>query len=120
MSLLPYENDTFNLDYYRKNAVWDIVNTSVVSGQSVGGDYLKFYIFLRRKPSYTVLSLILPIVVLSMLSLAVFWLPAVADEKVSLSVTIFLSFIVFNTVIVATLPQSDNMPLLGKFCSIFV
>jgi hypothetical protein len=106
----------FDLTYYRNSSLWDVMGTDTKMGSRRGSSYVKFYIFLRRKSLYVVVSTVIPVIVLSLLSLSVFCLPARSDEKVNLSVTIFLSFTLYTAVSVTSLPASStgDMPLLGE------
>jgi len=54
---------------------------------------------------------------LSMLMLLVFWLPPESGEKISLQITVLLSFTIFQLVIRSNMPQtSDFVPIMDK-CS---
>lgn len=105
----------FNLDAFEENSQWIIVSTDVISGIRLGGSYLKFYMTIQRKPQYYLLNIVAPTILLSLMSLAVFWLPTHADEKMGLSVTILLAFTVFLLTIFIVLPtSSDENSLLSE------
>ena len=75
----------------------------------------RFTIYMRRKPLYYVMNIMLPCLMLSLLDLLVFCLPPESGEKVSLGITVLLSFSVFLLVIADNVPQtSETAPLLGK------
>ena len=77
--------------------------------------FLRFTIYMRRKPLYYVMNIMLPCLMLSLLDLLVFCLPPESGEKVSLGITVLLSFSVFLLVIADNVPQtSETAPLLGK------
>ncbi len=58
----------------------------------------------------------LPCLMLSLLDLLVFCLPPESGEKVSLGITVLLSFSVFLLVIADNVPQtSETAPLLGTW-----
>ena len=70
---------------------------------------------LERKARYTIINVLIPIILLSVMDLLVFWLPPESGEKVSLGITVLLSFSVFLTVVDEGLPRtSDNVPILSK------
>ena len=70
---------------------------------------------LKRKARYTVVNVITPIILLSVMDLLVFWLPPESGEKVSLGITVLLSFSVFLLVVDERLPRtSDTVPVLSK------
>lgn len=76
---------------------------------------IRFIFYFRRKPLYFITTLIIPCAMLSSLSLLVFLLPAEANEKISLGITILLSFSVFQLLIVNGMPEtSDYVPLISK------
>ena len=69
---------------------------------------------LQRKIRYSVVNLMLPIILLSLMDLLVFWLPPESGEKVSLGITVMLSFSVFLLVVADQTPRtSDTVPLLS-------
>ena len=70
---------------------------------------------LERKARYTIINVLIPIIILSVMDLLVFWLPPKSGEKVSLGITVLLLFSVFLTVVDERLPRtSDNVPILSK------
>ncbi len=76
----------------------------------------RFSLELKRKSMFYVLNIILPCVMLSVLQLMVFRVPSAAGEKVSLSITLLLSFTVFLLMVSDNMPQtSTSVPLLGKY-----
>ena len=65
---------------------------------------------------FYVLNILIPCLILSSLTLLVFFVPPDAGEKVSLSITTMLSFTFFMLMISDSLPQTSNhIPILGKF-----
>ena len=78
-----------------------------------------FWLHLRRRTAHYTLNVILPCVMLSVLTLTTFFLPADSGEKVTLGLTVLLSFSVFNLLIAENMPaKSDSVPLLGESSSI--
>ncbi len=107
-------NDSLYLGDSDENNQWVITSTIVVLGLREGMSNIKFYLVLQRKPFYFILNIVTPTILLSLMSLAVFWLPTHADEKMGLSVTILLAFTVFMFTISTVLPtSSDSTSLLG-------
>ncbi|XP_034328952.2 acetylcholine receptor subunit delta [Magallana gigas] len=111
--------DDFPVNFYDfvENSVWSIVSTgSSASPESEVDSEVTFILHLRRKPLYYVMNLILPVVLLGVLNLLVFIIPADAGEKMSFAMTVFLSFAVFLSIISMQLPvNSDNTSLLGVY-----
>ena len=76
---------------------------------------IHFRLHLRRKPLYFIMNIVLPSIMLSMLVLLVFLLPAESGEKPSLGVTILLAFAVFILMIAESVPRtSDAVPIIGR------
>ncbi|KAK3584819.1 hypothetical protein CHS0354_006235 [Potamilus streckersoni] len=104
------------LDKYEENSEWSIVDTSVDTLQESIDAAVVFSIKLKRKPLFFLLNVILPVILLSLLNVCIFVLPAESGEKASFSVTVFLSLAVFLTIVTATLPQnSEKVSLLGIY-----
>lgn len=103
------------LDYFQRNEQWDVTGSKVSlqkikEGLSTGFQNLKFDIYLKRRPGYMILSVLLPVVLLSVLNIFCFVLPIDSGEKMGTSMAIFLTFAVFLTIINDTMPKSDNVP----------
>lgn len=85
------------------------------SGERMCASNLRFYIHVRRKPKFFLFNIVLPIIVLSAVTLTVFWLPAGSGEKVGLAVSVLLSFTLFMLVVSNILPRtSESTPLLSE------
>ncbi|XP_052706347.1 neuronal acetylcholine receptor subunit alpha-6-like [Crassostrea angulata] len=102
---------------YVENSVWDIVFTgALASPDSKAESEVTFILHLRRKPLHYVMNLILPVVLLGVLNLLVFVIPADAGEKMSFAMTVFLSFAVFLSIISMQLPvNSEKTSLVGSY-----
>lgn len=77
---------------------------------------------MRRKYLFYITNIIAPCVMLSVLVTLVFYLPPEAGEKISLGITILLSFTVFLLLIAESIPKrSDSVPIISKshytFCT---
>ena len=70
---------------------------------------------LQRKPSFYVMTLMVPSVLISLISVIGFLLPSESGEKVSLQLTALLSYSLLLTVLVDIVPPiGGNFPLIGK------
>lgn len=101
---------------YKESGVWEITHTDVqVSKESIESRVV-FSIHIKRKPLYYILNIILPILLLGLLTILVFVLPADSGEKMSYAMTVFLSFAVFLTIVNTILPvSSETTPLLSIY-----
>ena len=76
---------------------------------------VRFFITMKRLPAYYLMNIIIPTVVLAFLSAFTFYVPVDCGEKLSLSITILLSFSVFLLILSDSTPQvSENLPFLGE------
>ncbi|KAL3868190.1 hypothetical protein ACJMK2_041042 [Sinanodonta woodiana] len=109
------------MNEYEENSEWSIVNTSLDTLQESEDADILFSITLKRKPLFFMLNVILPVILLSLLNVCIFLLPAESGEKASFSVTVFLALAVFLTMVATTLPQnSENVSFVGIYLVITV
>ena len=97
-----------DLEQYSPNSEWDLIDSVASVEQESGEASIIYTLKIKRKPRYMVLSVILPIVMLSALNLFVFVLPCDSGEKASYAVTVFLAFAVFLTIISSALPRNSE------------
>ena len=112
------------LDNYQKNGEWEIVSTGLQLNEIYYGVTLyhqvQAVINLRRKFAYYLVNIVANCVIMSLLSLVMFLLPAESGEKISLGVSVLLSYSVFLLLLVESMPKiSDYIPILSKFMSMF-
>uniref|UniRef100_K1R0E4 Neuronal acetylcholine receptor subunit alpha-3 n=1 Tax=Magallana gigas TaxID=29159 RepID=K1R0E4_MAGGI len=101
---------------YEENGIWKIIDTSWNIEKHKAVSEIIFTIKLQRKPLYYVMNIIIPVAFLGFLNILVFVIPVDAGEKMSFSVTVFLSFAVFLTIISAMLPiSSTSIPILAIY-----
>ncbi|MEW8542114.1 MAG: hypothetical protein AB2693_01150 [Candidatus Thiodiazotropha sp.] len=100
--------DSVNLSEYQTNPQWDIINSTGMVKLDNTEAAVIFSIKMKRKPRYTFLTVIVPIVMLSFLNVAVFVLPCDSGEKASYAITVFLSFAVFLTIVSNSLPENSD------------
>jgi nicotinic acetylcholine receptor, invertebrate len=63
-----------------------------------------YTIYMRRKTLFYTVNLIVPSVLVSSLSMVVFYLPAMAGERITMSVSILLALVVYLQVCLHWLP----------------
>ncbi|XP_077374533.1 CHRNA7-FAM7A fusion protein-like [Festucalex cinctus] len=112
-----------DISEYIPNGEWDLV---VVSGKKNDRTYVccpdQYYpdvtytIVMRRRTLFYVLHLIIPCILISILALLVFLLPADSGEKISLGITVLLSLVVFLLLVAELMPAtSDSVPLIAQY-----
>ncbi|ELU16494.1 hypothetical protein CAPTEDRAFT_218891 [Capitella teleta] len=108
-------------DYIISNE-WDIIenpaNKNVVTYTCCEEPYLDltFTLKLRRKVAFYNYILILPCVLLSSLTLVLFWLPPESPAKMVLGMNIFVAFFVLLLLLAeSTPPAASSIPLIGAY-----
>ena len=82
----------------------------------IGNAIVELQIILKRRALYFIINMLAPILLLSVLNPLVFVLPVDSGERVSYSITIFLSFAVFMSLISENMPKSSEpMSILSYF-----
>ncbi|VDN10942.1 unnamed protein product [Dibothriocephalus latus] len=77
---------------------------------------MTFHIVLRRKPLFYTTNMIIPCVLIALLSTCVFYLPTDAGEKITLSISILVTLVVFMLLVSKMLPPGPKtIPLLSQF-----
>ncbi|ELT95904.1 hypothetical protein CAPTEDRAFT_137949, partial [Capitella teleta] len=116
----------FGMETYLKHGEWAIEATEVKRKFRVYSYYeseafpeVFFTIRMRRKYTFYFMYIMLPCIMLSFVLLLMFLLPAESGEKISLGVSILVSFSVFLLIVAEKVPDtSDAVPIMGK--SIFL
>lgn len=122
-----------DLSQFYKNVEWDIIdvpayynenryiaanNSGIVDGQVANVSYpdITFKIVIRRKMLFYLVNLILPVALMTFMTVSVFYLPADSNEKVTLSISILTSLIVFFLLMLEVIPPTSlAVPLFGKY-----
>ncbi|CAJ0569485.1 unnamed protein product, partial [Mesorhabditis spiculigera] len=77
---------------------------------------IEFQIRIRRKTLFYTVVLIIPTVLMAFLSMAVFFLPTDSTEKMTLTISVLLSIVVFLLLVSKILPPtSSTIPLMAKY-----
>ncbi|XP_052776311.1 neuronal acetylcholine receptor subunit alpha-7-like [Mya arenaria] len=91
-----------------KNAEWILESTRFFKRQSGMMNEIVFRLYLKRQSGFYVLTIMLPIIGLSILGTMAFLLPVDSGERVGFSVTVMLSLSVFLTVIAEEMPKTSD------------
>jgi hypothetical protein len=75
---------------YRK---WDLFKTKIAEAD----EGINFEFHFKRRPMFLVISIILPVMFISLLNIFVFILPQESGERVGFAITSLLSIVVFLT-----------------------
>ena len=111
-----------DLEDYWESGEWDIVETP---GQKHTVKYpccdeiytdITFNLIIRRKPLFYTVNLILPCVLISFLTVLVFYLPSDSGEKITLCISVLLALTVFLLLIAEIIPPTSLLiPLIGRY-----
>ena len=105
-----------DLDNYEENSVWKMESATTEVKVLSGTPSVYIEYTLKRKPSYYIFNIILPVVVLGLLDVFAFVLPVSSGERAGFSITVFLTFAIFLTIIGSALPvNSENVCVLSVY-----
>uniref|UniRef100_A0A3P8W307 Cholinergic receptor, nicotinic, alpha 6 n=1 Tax=Cynoglossus semilaevis TaxID=244447 RepID=A0A3P8W307_CYNSE len=77
---------------------------------------ITYSFYIRRLPLFYTINLIIPCLLISFLTVLVFYLPSDCGEKVTLCISVLLSLTVFLLVITETIPSTSLViPLIGEY-----
>lgn len=118
-------DSTVGLGFFTENGQWGITDISVTTPiQDIGNENKSLVVIsfdVKRKPTFLVISMLLPIVFLSLLNLLVFVIPVDSGEKISYGITVLLALSVFMSIISSLLPSSsESMPLMISYIFILM
>jgi len=106
------------LDNYIYSGTWDLIGcpAKIVPESNKKYSEITYKIILRRKTLFFTVNLLAPCVLISFLSSLTFYLPANAQEKVTLCISILLALIVFLLLVSRSLPPTSvTIPLISKY-----
>ncbi|KAK6169438.1 hypothetical protein SNE40_020495 [Patella caerulea] len=106
---------------FEPSGTWKLAGLSVKEETICGGlqQMLKFELTLTRLPMFYIIAIIIPVCLLTILNPVVFLVPVESGEKISLAISILLSYSVILASLTQELPEvSDNISVLGGYvCS---
>ncbi|XP_015272067.1 PREDICTED: neuronal acetylcholine receptor subunit alpha-3, partial [Gekko japonicus] len=111
-----------NLKDYWESGEWAIINAPGYKHdikynccEAVYPD-ITYSLYIRRLPLFYTINMIIPCLLISFLTVLVFYLPSDCGEKVTLCISVLLSLTVFLLVITETIPSTSLViPLIGEY-----
>ena len=102
-----------NLDHYIENGEWYIQDTVSIPGTitdttiSIPISTLSDIIYIKRRPAFVIMHAAGPLFLVDTLCIVVCLVPVDSGERISFSVTVFLSFVFLSGTIVAEMPRNS-------------
>ncbi len=104
-----------------ENPVWKVIDISYTITYPLFIEYDDYYplinieITMKRESQFYIFNIVVPCILLMFIGSLTFCLPPSSEERVSLSITVFLALMVFMMAIIDDIPASaTNPPLLRK------
>lgn len=116
--ILKLEKPQVNLQDYLPSGTWDVINAPghTVESKETNRIELVYEFRIRRKTLFYTVNLIIPTVLISFLSIFVFYLPTDEGEKMTLCISILLALVVFLLLVSKILPPTSMViPLISKY-----
>ncbi|XP_069101160.1 neuronal acetylcholine receptor subunit beta-2-like [Argopecten irradians] len=121
----PISNDYIKLDVsaYHDRAfitteskIWSVLSISLDIPEKSADIVFSVEIVMQRKPNYYVVMIGFPSILLSVMAVAVYFIPVEEGERIGCGMTILLAFTVFLTQMADHLPEnSESMPIIGLY-----
>jgi hypothetical protein len=100
------------MKYFTESGEWDLTGSAVKLVRRPYGndswDHVYFHFEMHRKSLYQILNVIVPVLCISVLNIVSFLLPSESGERVTLSISIFLTLAVFLTTVNSSMPESSD------------
>lgn len=116
--IIKREKPMVNLEDYLPSGTWDIISVPVEEAHSKDTNRMElvYHFRIRRKTLFYTVNLIIPTVLISFLSIFVFYLPTDEGEKMTLCISILLALVVFLLLVSKILPPTSMViPLISKY-----
>ncbi|XP_061841517.1 neuronal acetylcholine receptor subunit alpha-2-like isoform X1 [Nerophis lumbriciformis] len=121
IDLVGIAGDVDQMDYW-ESGEWVIVNAvgkyNTKKYECCAEIYadITYYFIIRRLPLFYTINLIIPCLLISCLTVLVFYLPSQCGEKITLCISVLLSLTVFLLLITEIIPSTSLViPLIGEY-----
>ncbi|XP_069142508.1 neuronal acetylcholine receptor subunit beta-3-like [Argopecten irradians] len=99
-----------------ESKVWNVESTSLLIPEENSDTIYFFEIVIRRKPTYFVNIIVFPSILLSIMTIGVYFIPVEEGERIGCGMTILLAFTVFLIQVADHLPEnSETLPIIGLY-----
>ncbi|XP_065097727.1 neuronal acetylcholine receptor subunit alpha-4b [Paramisgurnus dabryanus] len=121
IDLVSMASDVDQMDYW-ESGEWVIINAvgkyNIKKYECCTEIYpdITYYFIIRRLPLFYTINLIIPCLLISCLTVLVFYLPSECAEKITLCISVLLSLTVFLLLITEIIPSTSLViPLIGEY-----
>uniref|UniRef100_A0A667YCB1 Cholinergic receptor, nicotinic, alpha 4b n=1 Tax=Myripristis murdjan TaxID=586833 RepID=A0A667YCB1_9TELE len=121
IDLISMANNVDQMDYW-ESGEWVIINAvgkyNTKKYECCTEIYpdITYYFIIRRLPLFYTINLIIPCLLISCLTVLVFYLPSQCGEKITLCISVLLSLTVFLLLITEIIPSTSLViPLIGEY-----
>lgn len=116
-------NDSIDLSTLTPSGKWDIESVAAYNRtdthNGLAYSHVIFPFILHRRWQFIILTILIPILCTSLLTIVCFCLPTESGERVGLSISIFLTLAVFMTISSEDLPETaDGVSLLAAYVAL--
>ncbi|CAC5411321.1 unnamed protein product [Mytilus coruscus] len=111
-------SDSVFTNDYCSNSEWELVSSSITV-DNTDGSQMDVTLKYKRRPLFLLVNLALPIMLLAVLNIFVFILPAESEDRIGFSITILLAVVVFMTIAQGLLPATA-LPRLAALCTMLM
>ncbi|CAC5385189.1 CHRNA6 [Mytilus coruscus] len=108
------------MTYFTENSNWDITNNRQYIRYKDVITEMIFELSIKRQPVYYIVVIIVPTIMFALMNPLVFLLPVDSGERVSLGMTVLLSYAIFLTIVASSLPASSDPMCLLLFVMILI
>ncbi|VDI29218.1 Hypothetical predicted protein, partial [Mytilus galloprovincialis] len=106
-------------DDLQRHGEWKIISSTAMNLAESDKTKVRFTIVIQRKPLYTIMNYIMPILLLLILDIFTFKIPVGTGERIGYVITVWLAHAVFLTIISDSLPQtSESIPIVSIYIMI--
>ncbi|XP_039251568.2 uncharacterized protein LOC120329027 [Styela clava] len=114
-----YNKVVVDREAYTDNGEWRVIHCPIKVNSDPGDpNYqdITLYYIIQRKPLFYVINIIIPCVLISSLSVLVFYLPSGCSEKTNMSISVLLGLPVYLLLLAKRVPETSlGVPLIGAY-----
>lgn len=96
------------MSHFQHHGEWELVDTHIQTRIHGNAHLLDVKLLIKRRPLFILITTLVPMTFLSVLNLFVFCVPVETGEKTAFSITIYLSYGVFLSGIINSLPNQQT------------